>query len=280
MAAVLVTGASTGIGEACALHLVGRGHQVFAGVRRTEDGERLVDRAGSPRLEPVLLDVTDEAQVVEVGALLDERLGPVGLAGLVNNAGVAIGGPLEFLDLDEWRTQLEINVIGQVSVTKAVLPVLRRATGRVVFIGSISGRVSTPMMAPYGASKHAIEAIGESLREEVRPWGMKVSVVEPGAINTPIWGKGRTTADRLEASLDPEAERLYGTEIARIRDLIDHQERTGIPPERVATVVEHALFHARPKPRYLVGSDAKGGALLDRLLPDRLMSIVLRRVSP
>jgi NAD(P)-dependent dehydrogenase (short-subunit alcohol dehydrogenase family) len=280
MAAVLVTGASTGIGEACALHFARSGHRVFAGVRRDEDGERLVDRAGSSRLEPVTLDVTDEEQIDAVARELDERLGPVGLAGLVNNAGVAIGGPLEFLSISEWRQQLEINVIGQVAVTRAMLPLLRRAKGRVSFIGSISGRISTPLMAPYGASKHAIEAIGESLRQELRPWGMAVSVVEPGAINTPIWGKGRTTADRLEEELDPEAERLYGTEIARIRDLIDHQEKVGIPPERVAIAVEHALFHRRPKHRYVVGTDARAGALLDRLLPDRLMAMVLRRLAP
>ena len=280
MAAVLVTGASTGIGEACALHFVRSGHQVFAGVRRDEDGQRLVERAGSPRLEPVILDVTDESHIAAVATHLDARLGSVGLAGLVNNAGVAVGGPLEFLPVEEWRNQLEINVIGQVAVTRAMLPILRRARGRVAFIGSISGRVSTPMMGPYGASKHAIEAIGESLREELRPWGMKVAVVEPGAIETPIWSKGRTTADRLESSLDPETERLYGTEITRIRDLIDHQERVGIPPERVATAVEHALFHRRPKHRYLVGTDAKAAATLERFLPDRVMSVVIRRLSP
>ena len=279
MGSVLVTGASTGIGEACALHLDRLGHRVFAGVRREADGERLRS-ASSSRLEPVRLDVTDAGQIETVTARLDGACGAAGLSGVVNNAGIAIGGPLEFLSLDEWRTQLEVNVVGQVAVTRAVLPLLRRATGRVVFVGSLSGRVSTPMMGPYGASKHAIEAIGESLREELRPWGMHVSVVEPGAVATEIWGKGRTTADRLEAELPAEAQHLYGDQIAGVRRQIDAQERSGVDPLVVAEAVEHALFHRRPKHRYPVGSDARAVAVLERLLPDRAFALLVRRLGP
>jgi NAD(P)-dependent dehydrogenase (short-subunit alcohol dehydrogenase family) len=279
MAAVLITGASTGIGEACALHLDRLGHSVFAGVRREEDGERLADEA-SPRLRSVQLDVTDADQIKLALDSVAEAVGTGGLAGLVNNAGTAMGGPVELLPLDEWRQQLEVNVIGQVAVTQAALPLLRTARGRVAFIGSVSGRIATPMMSPYCASKHAIEAIGESLRQELRPWGMQVAVIEPGAIATPIWGKGRKTADRLEALLGPEAERLYGSELTRVRRLIDHQDKVGIPPAKVAAAVEHALFAKRPKHRYLVGTDARAGALLDRFLPDRLLAVTLRRVAP
>jgi NAD(P)-dependent dehydrogenase (short-subunit alcohol dehydrogenase family) len=279
MAAVLVTGASTGIGEACALHLDRLGHTVFAGVRREADGERLADQASS-LLQPVQLDVTDVDQVTAALDTVAEAVDGAGLAGLVNNAGTAMGGPVELLPLAEWRRQLEVNVIGQVAVTQAALPLLRTARGRVAFIGSVSGRISTPMMAPYCASKHAIEAIGESLREELRLWGMRVAVIEPGAIATPIWAKGRETAERLEALLGPEGERLYGAGMTRVRGMIDHQERVGIPPAKVAAAVEHALFAKRPKHRYPVGTDARVGALLDRLLPDRLLAVAVRRAGP
>ena len=279
MGSVLVTGASTGIGAACALGLDGSGHKVFAGVRRDADGERLKEQA-SPRLEPVLLDVTEPEQVAAATEHVDRSVGGGGLSGLVNNAGVAVGGPLEFLPLDEWRTQFEVNVFGQIAVTQALIPLLRRATGRVVFIGSLSGRVSTPLMGPYGASKHAVEAIGESLREELRPWGMHVAVVEPGAIRTPIWEKGRATADQLEEAMPPGARQLYGDGIDRIRGLIDQQERDGIPPERVATVVEHALFARRPRYRYLVGTDARVAGALERLLPDKVMARLVAKLAP
>jgi NAD(P)-dependent dehydrogenase (short-subunit alcohol dehydrogenase family) len=279
MGSVLVTGASTGIGEACALGLDGSGHKVFAGVRREADGDRLREKA-SPRLEPVLLDVTDQDHVASVAEHIDRSVGGAGLSGLVNNAGIALGGPLEFLPLDEWRRQFEVNVFGQIAVTQALIPLLRRATGRVVFIGSLSGRVSTPLMGPYGASKHAIEAIGESLREELRPWGMHVAVVEPGAIRTPIWDKGRATADQLEEAMPAGARQLYGDGIDRIRGLIDQQERDGIPPERVATTVEHALFARRPRYRYLVGTDARVAGNLERVLPDKVMAKLVAKLAP
>ena len=201
MAAILVTGASTGIGEACALHLDRAGHRVFAGVRRPADGERLTKRA-SPRLLPVMLDVCDDSQIAEAAELIGGEVGTAGLWGLVNNAGIAIGGPVEFLALDQWRTQLEVNVIGQVAVTRAMLPLVRAATGRVVFIGSISGRLATPMMGPYCASKHAIEAIGSSLAEELRPFGMRVSVIEPGAIATPMSASMLDMPDVMKYYLD------------------------------------------------------------------------------
>jgi len=279
--AVLVTGASTGIGEACALHLASLGDHVYAGVRRTEDGERLVAEASGPGVvTPVLLDVTDAEQIAAVAARIDEEQGTAGLKAVVNNAGVARGGPLEHLPVDDWRLQLEVNVIGQVAVTKAVLPLLRRSgQGRIVFIGSISGRISTPLMGPYGASKHALEAIAESLRHELRPAGIKVALIEPGAIKTAIWDKGRALADELEASLGSDALEDYRPFVDAVRKGIEDQDRTGIPPLKVAEVVAKAIHGARPKARYLVGKDAKAGALLARLLPDAPKDLVLRRIA-
>lgn len=277
MSTFVVTGSSTGIGEACALRLAGAGHRVIAGVRREADGERLAARAGS--IVPALVDVTDGMQIDALVRRLDE-LDASRLDGLVNNAGIARGGPLEFLPIDEWRTQFEVNVLGQVAVTKALIPLLRRGRGRVVFIGSISGRVSTPFLGPYGASKHAIEAVAESLREELRPWDIAVSVVEPGAVRTPIWAKGRDFADQLERRLPAEAHDLYDDAITDLRRTIENQERVGVPPDRVAAVVERALTAARPRYRYLVGRDARGAGMLERLLPDRAMAYVTRRLGP
>ena len=276
MKTVLVTGASTGIGEACAHRLDRLGHVVYAGVRRPADGERLQERA-SARLTPVILDVTDPGHIEAVADQIRAASGS--LHGLVNNAGIARGGPLEYLPIEEWREQFEVNVIGQIAVTRAMLPLIREATGRVVFIGSIGGKVATMMMGPYNASKFAIEAIGESLRHELRPWGIGVAVVEPGAIKTPIWDKGRETADRLEGDMPEEGRTRDAKHLAGIRKGIEMQDKQGVSPDKVATAVEHALFAKRPRTRYVVGTDARVQSALVRLLPDRPREAIIRRVA-
>ncbi len=273
---VLVTGASTGIGEACALRLDRLGHRVYAGVRSEEHATKLRER-GSDRIVPVFLDVTDQAQIDAVAKQISDD--GAQLAGVVNNAGIAKGGPLEYLPLETWREQLDVNVLGQVAVTKAMLPFIRAAGGRIVFIGSIGGKVATMLMGPYAASKFAIEAIGESLRSELHPWGINVSVVEPGAIKTAIWDKGRKEADRLEKALPGEAGTRYARHIKAIRKGIELQDRQGVSPEKVAEAVEHALFSRRPKTRYLVGTDARVQSLLVRWLPDRPREAFIRRFA-
>lgn len=277
---VVVTGASTGIGEATALRLARSGWHVLAGVRRPEDGERLAKEADTDRLEPLRLDVTSEFDIKGAAERVDELTHGDGLAGLVNNAGIAIGGPVEFLGLDRWRQQLEVNVVGQVAVTKALLPALRRAKGRLIFVGSLSGRVSTPMTAPYNASKHAIEAIAEALRHELKPWSIKVSVIEPGAVNTPIWEKGRETAAILEDELGDEAMELYRDRVEQTKRGIDMQERKGVHPDKVAAVIEQALTTKSPRARYLVGTDAKMAGFIARFLPDRLRDVAMDKALP
>lgn len=275
---VLVTGASTGIGRACALRLDCLGHRVYAGVRTQEHAQQLRE-LGSDRLVPVTLDVTDQAQVDDAAARIGQSVGGDGLAGVVNNAGVALGGPLEYLPLDAWREQLDVNVVGQVAVTKAMLPLVRRARGRIVFIGSIGGRLATMMLGPYCASKFAIEAVSESLRFELYPWGIHVCVVEPGAIKTSIWDKGRQQAGRLERELPAEAQAQYAAHVAVIRKLLDMQDRQGADPDKVAKAVEHALFARRPKTRYVVGTDARIQSALVRCLPARPREAVVRRFA-
>jgi NAD(P)-dependent dehydrogenase (short-subunit alcohol dehydrogenase family) len=275
---VLVTGASSGIGRACALHVDGLGYRVFAGVRSESAAESL-QRAASERLAPVMLDVTDADAIEAAAGSIESALDGRGLVGVVNNAGVAHGGPVEYLPIEEWRAQLEVNVIGQVAVTKAMLPLVRRGRGRIVFIGSIGGRVGTPLLGPYAASKFAIEGIAESLRHELRPFGVRVAVVEPGAVKTEIWDKGRRYADEMEQVLPAQGTALYGDAITGLRRAMDQQDRTGIPPDQVAQVVGRALFSARPRARYLVGRDAQGAGLVARLLPDSAKDAIVRRVG-
>ena len=269
-AKVVVTGASTGIGEATAHHLKGLGFEVHAGVRKPEDAERL--RAAG--VQPLTLDVTDSESI----AAARSEVGDGPLAGLVNNAGVAVSGPVEFVPIDELRHQLEVNLIGQVAVTQAFLPQLRQARGRVVNVSSIGGRVALPLMSPYNASKFGLEAVSDSLRRELRDFGVSVSVVEPGGVKTPIWRKGNSAADELMASAPPEAERLYGGMIESLRAEADKIDRArGLPPEAVAEVIGEALTARRPRTRYLVGRDAKLRARAAGLLPDRMMDALIAR---
>lgn len=258
----LVTGASSGIGEACAVRLARAGWRVLAGVRREGDAP-----AGT---EEVLLDVTDEEQIRAAAELVDE------LHGLVNNAGIAISSPLEAIPLDELRRQLDVNVVGQVAVTQALLPALRRGRGRVVFVGSIAGRSALPFLGAYAASKHALEAIADSLRVELSPWGLQVSIVEPGTIATPIWRTAAATADAILARVPSETLVLYEARISAFRRAATAAGRRGQPAERVAEAVDHALTADRPKTRYLVGRDAKLRAGFERL-PDRLRDRVYER---
>lgn len=266
MKTVLITGASTGIGEACALWLQDKGYRVFAGVRQHTDAEALKEKSKG-HLRPVLLDVVDEVSIREAVQFILTQTPQ--LDGLVNNAGIAVAGPLEFLPLQELRRVLEVNVIGQVAVTQAFLPLLRPARGRVVLMSSISGRVAAPMMGPYAASKFALEAIGDALRRELRPWGMEVSILEPGNIQTPIWSKGVAWGEELKTRLSPQANEFYGRAIEGILNYIRGQDGRGLHPNEVARVLEHALSATRPKTRYVIGQDAKAGALLARFLPDR-----------
>lgn len=274
--AVLITGASTGIGEACVLELDRRGFHVFAGVRDEAAGQRLQKKA-SPCLVPVHIDVTDGASIAAAAERIGEAVGPSGLAGLVNNAGVAVGGPMEMVPLDLLRRQLEVNVIGQVAVIQAVLPLVRTARGRIVNMSSVSGIVAAPFLGPYCASKHALEAISDSLRVELRRWGIRVSLVEPGSVNTPIWEKSRASAEELLHKMPPTAESLYGEDFDAARKATEEMARQAMPVDRVVRAVVHALTARRPKTRYPVGTDTRLVAAVWHLFSDRLHDWFMRR---
>lgn len=264
---VLVTGASTGIGEACTALLAAQGYRVYAGVRKDADGARLRAAHGE-RIEPLRLDITDAEHIAAAARTLAERTGADGLDALVNNAGVAFSGPLEYLPLDDLRKQFEINVFGHHAVTQACLPLLRLATGRIVNMSSICGRLTMPFIGPYVASKFALEALTDALRMELRPWKIRVVLVEPGSIRTPLWDKADHDNRRFADDLPEQARVRYGTAIERFRDRAVKVGRQGLTPEAVARVVLRALKAKRPKARYLVGRDAKLGAALLPLVPD------------
>ena len=272
---VLITGASTGIGAACAMACADRGMTVFAGVRSLEGTAALT---GGARILPVLLDVTDAESIKQAAAAVARQVGEAGLSGLINNAGIAIGGPLELIPLDQLRRQLEVNVIGQIAVTQAVLPLLRLARGRIVNMGSIAGRGTIPMMGPYSASKHALEALTDALRLELYPWGIEVSIVEPGAIATPIWDKSLKKSLEVEAEMPADRKHLYLAAAERIRESVGQAAARAIPTDAVVNAVLHALTASRPKTRYLVGADAKLRAAMQKWLPDRLQDWILKKV--
>ena len=273
----VVTGASSGIGEATARHLDSLGFTVLAGVRKDGDSERLA-AAGSERLRPFKLDVTDADSVAAAAVEVGEAAGDAGLAALVNNAGVAVSAPLEFVPIDELRTQLEVNVIGQVAVTQALLPLLRSARGTIVNVSSIGGRIALPLAGPYAASKFALEAISDSLRRELRHLGVRVVVIEPGGVKTPIWEKGTATADAMLADAPPEVAELYGGLAESLRAESQRiATDTGIEPSEVAETIGRALTVGRPRTRYLVGRDAKARGALAGLVPDRALDALIAR---
>jgi NAD(P)-dependent dehydrogenase (short-subunit alcohol dehydrogenase family) len=273
---VLVTGASKGIGRASALMLDRSGFRVLAGVRREEDGTALAGEA-SGRLVPLILDVTDPATIDAAQAEVERAVGGTGLFGLVNNAGVAIAGPLEFLPVAEVRRQFEINVLGQLAVTQALLPSIRQARGRIVMMSSVSGRIASPFVGAYAGSKFALEGMSDSLRVELSPWGIDVVLIEPGVIKTPIWDTSLADALEIAERYPQRARELYGRTIDRLAERMNKTAGDGLPPERVARAVLRALTARRPRIRYRVGLDAVFGVLAARVLPDRLRDRLIRR---
>jgi len=273
MPSVLVTGAGRGIGKSIVEHLASRGWDVVAGVRSERDAG-VVTALYPQRISSVILDVTDAGHIAKLEASLPERLDAV-----VNNAGIVVSGPMETVSPEDWREQLEINVIGQLAVTQAVLPRLRKSRGRVVFISSVNGRLSMSLIGAYCASKFALEAAADALRMELRPWHIRVAVVEPAQTNTDMW---RTAADMVEqaaATLTPEQRDLYARHIAGMKKMIPVVQKMSVPAKRVSAVVEQALTARRPRARYVVGAGPKLQVALMTNLPALARDRVLRRIS-
>jgi NAD(P)-dependent dehydrogenase (short-subunit alcohol dehydrogenase family) len=277
MPSALITGASTGIGRATALRLGSSGWDVYAGVRREADAESLRE-AGPGRIVPLILDVTDAGQIADAAESIRAEVGDTGLDGLVNNAGVSLPSPLETMPIEDFRRQIEVSLTGQVAVTQALLPAIRAAGGRIVFISSIGGRIAFPMTGAYHAAKFGIEAVGDVFRRELRGTGVSVSIVEPGSIATEIWDRGERASEEI-AGRSPEHDELYGGSIERYRKVVRGVARRGIPPERAARAIEHALSARRPRTRYLVGLDAKVQARVKYLIPTRVFDRIVARAT-
>ncbi|NOY69495.1 MAG: SDR family NAD(P)-dependent oxidoreductase [Deltaproteobacteria bacterium] len=273
MHAVFITGTSTGIGKACALYLDGMGFNVFAGVRREADGDALRINASS-RLTPVIIDITDSKAINSAFEFVSKEVGNAGLAGLVNNAGINAGGLLEFLTIMEIRHLLEVNLIGHIAVTQVFLPLIRKGAGRIVNMGSIAGIMPQPYLAPYSASKAALEAITDSLRLELKPWKIPVSIIEPGIVYTPMWDKAEAEAAIKAEKFPREAFDLYGETINGVVNILKNKKRIkmiAVSVDVVARTVARALTAKRPKTRYIVGMDARLAAFLTWMLPHRVL---------
>jgi NAD(P)-dependent dehydrogenase (short-subunit alcohol dehydrogenase family) len=289
MPIALITGASTGIGRATALRLAGKGWTVLAGVRSSMSdsaaaaaGDGLAEGGTAGRVIPVELDITDAAQIAQALVRVEEESARVagaehgGLDALVNNAGIGVGGPLELISPEDLRRQFDVNVFAQIAVTQAMLPALRRAGGRIVFVSSIGGRVAMAFTAPYAASKHAIEAFGDALRVELHSSEVQVALVEPGSVATPIWDKSR--AENLRVTIPAELQAQYGKVPAAMDKVLRDTARRGIAPETVAETIERALTSSRMRARYVVGRDARAMLIARRLLPDHVLDRLVRRV--
>jgi NAD(P)-dependent dehydrogenase (short-subunit alcohol dehydrogenase family) len=269
MPTVLVTGAARGIGRATTLRLAGAGWNVIAGVRRVQDGEALAG-ASPGQISWIELDVTDAAAI----EALDAKL-PATLDAVVNNAGVFVGGPVEAVPLAQLRRMLEINLVGSLAVTQAVLPRLRGSRGRIVFVSSVSGRVVTPMFGAYAASKFALEAAADALRMELAPWRIRVVVVEPAQTDTDLWRHADADFDAAVASLTPRSRELYARHLAGFRKTIPRSQKLAAPVEGVAACIEQALTAKRPRARYVVGASARAQALMALVTPRPLLDRLL-----
>ena len=268
---VVVTGTSSGIGRATAQRLAHDGFHVLAGVRRQEDAARIA----AANIEPVIVDITQ----VDTLQALAERIAsdPRPLRAIVNNAGTAVNAPVEMAPLDDWRRQIEVGVIGQVAVIQALMPALLKCAGRVVNIGSLGGKVAMAGFGPYSAAKFAMEAVNDSLRREMEPFGVKVVMITPGAVSTGLSAVGKATANRLAALMTPEQHRRHDGLVAAVVGLANEWEKNGIRPERVAAVVSRAISDRRPRTRYTAGRDAGLLTRLVRFVPDRMLDGMLRR---
>ncbi len=250
------------------------GWRVFAGVL-DETQRAYVERGRLASVTPLVLDITKADAIAVAVETIAAEVGERGLAGLVNNAGIGVLGPLEYVPIDRLRLQLEVNLIGHVAVTQACLPLLRKATGRIVNISSLAGRLSLPLFAPYAASKFGIEAVSDALRQELRPWNMHVACIEPGLVDTPILSSSQAAANAALAAMPEEGRERYGPHFDRLKNA-SRMNAAAQPPDVVARAIAHALTARRPKTRYVVGGMRWRFLLLSKL-PDRLRDWVIAK---
>jgi NAD(P)-dependent dehydrogenase (short-subunit alcohol dehydrogenase family) len=269
MPTALITGASRGIGRATAFRLATADWDVYGGVRDEEAGESLIQGSGG-KITPVVLDITVDTQIAAL-----ERVLPATLDAVVNNAGVVVGGPVEGVPISEFRRQLEINLVGQVAVTQFVLPRIRKSHGRIIFVSSLSGWISSPMVGAYSASKFGLEGMADALRIELRPWHIPVVLVEPAQTSTDMWHNAMDQVDETVAMMTPDHRQLYAKHIEGQRKGIPKSQKMATPADGAAAVIEHALTVKRPRARYVVGTGPRIMGAVARVAPTRVMDFVL-----
>jgi NAD(P)-dependent dehydrogenase (short-subunit alcohol dehydrogenase family) len=268
---VLISGASTGMGAAAARELAGRGYHVLAGVRRESDADAL----RGPRLEPVILDITDPGQIEAVARRIAGDTARRPLRAVINNAGIAINAPVELLPMAEWRRQFEVNFFGHVALTQAVLPALHASSGRVVNISSIGGKVALPTYGAYAGAKFALEAMSDALRRELAPHGVQVVVVEPGGVRTEMTGRGIERMNGTIAAMSPAERGRYGGLLQAIINQATAFTAAGLPAEAAGRIIADAATVRRPRSRYTIGRDAAVLTRLSRMLSDRVLDRLL-----
>jgi NAD(P)-dependent dehydrogenase (short-subunit alcohol dehydrogenase family) len=278
MKSVVITGSSTGIGRACALMLDRNGFRVFAGVRRKADDDALRS-AASQSLTPVHVDVTDAPSIQAMAEEVTSEVGDAGLYGLVNNAGTTLPCPIEYLSLNGFRRQLEVNLVGPLAVTQALLPLLLRGRGRIVNVTSAAGKAGVPLMAPYVAAKHGLEGLSDVLRLELGPLGVQVAIIEPGFVSTGMRGKLEHDTEETVRALPDEGRRRYGGQLTAVAESIGKHAAQGSDPDVVAADVLHALTSAKPRTRYPSGAGAKRMLFMRRILPDRRFDRIILRAG-
>lgn len=272
MSAIVISGASTGIGAATAERLSREGHVVFAGVRRDADAARL--RALHENVRPIHLDVTDARSIAQ--AADEVASAGIELDGVVANAGIALGGPLEYLPIDVLRRQFDVNVFGAMAFVQAFLPHVKHPGGRIVLVGSIAGRLPMPYIGPYSASKAALRSLSDAFRIELAPAGIGIALIEPGSVKTPIWQKGRDSRAQIEALLGANPRPHYRKALEAVMATTEREEATGMPVERVVEAIEHALFSPKPRSNYVLGTPAKLGSIV-AALPASVRSRIVRK---
>jgi NAD(P)-dependent dehydrogenase (short-subunit alcohol dehydrogenase family) len=278
MKSVVITGSSSGIGRACALMLDCNGFRVFAGVRKEADGDAL-HVAASESLTPVHIDVTDAASIQAMCDQVKAAVGDAGLQGLVNNAGTTLPRPIEYLRLEDFRHQLEVNLVGPLAVTQALLPLLLLGRGRIVNVTSAAGKAGVPLMAPYVAAKHGLEGLSDVLRLELAPLGVQVAIIEPGFVSTAMRGKLEHDTEEAVRALPDEGRRRYGGQLTAVAESISKHAAQGSDPDVVAADVLHALTSAKPRTRYPSGAGAKRMLFMRRILPDRRFDRIILRAG-
>lgn len=282
---VLITGASSGIGYACAIDLAARGWRVFAAVRKKSDAKKLTDESAG-KITPVIMDIVDYESVKKAAKIMEGLLAGTGLDALFNNAGISVQGPMEIVPLEMFEQQFRVNVFGHLAVTQAFLPLIRKARGRIVFMSSESGRITIPLVGPYSASKFALESMANALRMELLPWKIRVSLVEAATIKTPMWEKIDTTTDRLLAAIPGESKELYRTELDTLIHFPKKQANSGISMKKAVRVIRRSLSARFPRARYLVGWEARLFIMMHNIFPTIIvdwvsskMIILLGRLS-